>query len=84
MRSPFVVKYLRSSVFIDYEQALDSVDRRALVRVLSLYGIQEKYIKVISAMYENNTVAVKVGNEVSNWLCIKSEVKPGRVTSPFI
>ena len=33
--------------FIDYEQAFDSVDRRAVVKVLSLYGIPEKYIKVI-------------------------------------
>ena len=50
--------------FIDYEQAFDSVDRTALTKVLSLYGIPEKYIKVICAMYENNTAAVKVGNEV--------------------
>ena len=27
---------------IDYEQALDSVDRRALAKVLSLYGIPDK------------------------------------------
>ena len=34
--------------FIDYEQAFDSVDRRALAKVLlSLYGIPEKYIKLI-------------------------------------
>ena len=46
--------------FIDYEQAFDSVDRRALVKVLFLYGIPDKYIKVICAMYENNTAAVKV------------------------
>jgi hypothetical protein len=54
--------------FIDYEQAFYSVDRRALVKVLSLYGIPDKYIKVISAMYENNTASVKVGNEVSSYL----------------
>ena len=70
--------------FIDYEQAFDSVDRRALTKVLSLYGIPEKYIKVICAMYENNTAAVKVGNEVSNWFCIKSGVKQGCALSPFI
>ena len=69
--------------FIDYEQAFDSVDRRALAKVLSLYGIPDKYIKVISGMYENDTAAVKVGNEVSSWFCIKSEVKLGCVLSPF-
>ena len=56
--------------FINYKQVFDSVDRRALTKVLSLYGIPGKYIKVICAMYKNNTSAVKVGNEVSNWLCI--------------
>ena len=44
--------------FINYEQAFDFVDRRALAKVLSLYGIPDKYIKVISAIYENNTAAV--------------------------
>ena len=51
--------------FIDYEQVFDSNDRRALAKVLSLYGIPDKYMKVISTMYENNTATVKIGNEVS-------------------
>ena len=70
--------------FIDYEQDSDSVDRRSLKKVLSLYGIPEKYIKVICAMYGNNTTAVKVENEVSNWFCIKSGVKQGCVLFSFI
>ena len=52
--------------FIDYEQAFDSVDRRALAKV------PDKYINVITAMYENNTAAVKVEYEVSSWFRIKS------------
>ena len=35
-------------------------------------------------MHENNTAAVKVGNEVSSWFYIKSGVKQGCVLSPFI
>ena len=70
--------------FIDYEQALDSVDRRALAKFLSLYGILEINIEVIFAMYENNTAADKVENEVSNWFCIKSGVKQRCVLSPLI
>ena len=42
-----------------------------------MYGISDKYIKMISAMYENNTAAVKVGNEISSWFCIKSGLKQG-------
>ena len=39
---------------------------------------------MISSMYENNTAAVKVGNEVSSWFRIRSGVKQGCVLSPFI
>ena len=67
--------------FIDYEQAFDSVDRRALSKVLSLYGIANKYIKVISAMYKNNAAAVKVGNEANSWFRIRSRVRQGCVPS---
>ena len=30
------------------------------MKILSLYGILEKYIKAVIAMYENKTVAVKM------------------------
>ena len=66
---------------IDYEQAFDFVDRRALAKVLSLYGIPDNHF---IAMYKNNTAVVKVGNKVSSWFCIKSRVKLGCVLSPFI
>ena len=39
---------------------------------------------MISAIYENNTAAVKARNEVSDWFRIKSGVKQGRVLSPFV
>ena len=58
-------------------------DRATLSKVLSLYCIPGKYIKVISDM-ENNTAVVKVGNEVNSWSCIKSGVQQGCVLSPFI
>ncbi|XP_065582694.1 uncharacterized protein LOC136041845 [Artemia franciscana] len=70
--------------FIDYKQVFYSIDRRALGNVLFLYDIRDKYIRVISAMYESNTAAVKVGIEVSGWFCIKSGVKQGCVLSPII
>ena len=35
-------------------------------------------------MYQNNTAAVKVGNEVNSWFCIKSGVKKGCILSPFM
>ena len=70
--------------FIDFEQAFGSADRRALAKALSLYGLPDKYIKVNSAMCENNTAVVKVGNVVTSWLHIKLGVKQGSLLSLFI
>ena len=67
--------------FIDYEEVLDSADRRALVKVLSLYGISDKYTIVIRTVYENIIVVVKVGNEDTSWFRIRSGVKQGSVLS---
>ena len=54
------------------------------MKVLSLYSIPDKHIKVIIAMYKNNTSVVKVGNEVSSLFNIKLGVKQGCVLSPLI
>ena len=70
--------------FIDYEQIFESVDRRALAKILTLYGIADKYTKVISTKNENKTAAVKEGNKVSSWFRIESGVKQSCVLSPFI
>ena len=49
-----------------------------------MYGIPDKHIKKISAMYENNTDMVKIGNVVSSWFRIKCEVQKNCVLSKFI
>ena len=53
------------------------------MKVLSLYGMPDKYIKVISAIYETNIAAVKVGNDVSSWFCSESGFKLSSVLSSF-
>ena len=65
-RTPLVLS------FIDYEKVADSADRRALAKVISLYDIPDKYIKVLSNIYENDAAAVKLGNEISSGFRMKS------------
>ena len=48
--------------------------RRALAKVLSLYSMPDKYIKVFSAMYEDNTAVVKVGNKVAAGFVLNQEL----------
>ena len=45
--------------FIDNEQVSDSAYGRALAKILYLYGILDKYIKVAIAMPGNNISAVR-------------------------
>jgi len=70
--------------FIDCEKVFELADRRALAKILSFYGIPDKYIKVISTIFGNNNAAVKVENEISGWFRIKSRVKKGHFISPFM
>ena len=57
-------------------QPMEELKRRS-------YGLPDKYIKVICAMYEKNVAVVMVGNEARSWLRIESRVKPGCFLSPF-
>lgn len=50
--------------FIYYKKAVESVDGKAFVKVLSLFGIQDKYIKGIRTALENNIASVKVRSKV--------------------
>ena len=70
--------------FIDYGKAFGPADRRAFAKVLSSYGIQHKYVKGISDIYNNDIAVVKVGNEVSSGFCIKSGVEKACFISKFI
>ena len=44
----------------------------------------DNYIKVISAMQENNIDAVKVGCEINIWLGVVPEYKQGWILSLFL
>ena len=54
-------------------------DRNTLVKVLSLYGIPDKQIKVISAMYKNNILKVKVGSEIFSRFVTEPTFKQGYI-----
>ena len=66
-----------------YEQAFDSVDRRSLAKVLSLYGIPEKCIKVICAMYKNNIAAVKVGMRLATGFVLNQDLSRAVFNPPL-
>ena len=46
--------------FVDYEKALDSVERTAISNALYEQGINETYIKLIENIYANGTSVVRL------------------------
>ena len=42
-------------------EKFDSPNREVLMKVLSLYCIQDKYVKVVGTMVKNNIIVVIVG-----------------------
>ena len=49
--------------FIDLEKAYDRVDRRALWKVMELYGVGEKLRKVVESMNEGGKACVRICSE---------------------
>ena len=49
--------------FMDLEKAYDRVDRGALWRMLSLYGIGGKLLSAVKSFYVDSRACVRVGNQ---------------------
>ena len=71
-------------LFIDFENAFDSVDRECLWRVLKYYGVPEKLVSMIISLYEETECCVKTENGTTRFFKIMSGVRQGCVLSPFL
>lgn len=71
-------------IFVDYEKAFDSIDRKTLWKIMKAYGIPEKFISMVKAFYRNCRVSVLHGSSKSEWFDVKSGVKQGCVMSGFL
>ena len=70
--------------FVDFEKAFDSVHRETLWKLLKIYGIPDKLVNMIKAMYRNSKCEVICGIETSQWFDVKSRVKQGCVMSGLL
>ncbi|KAG1686094.1 Retrovirus-related Pol polyprotein from type-1 retrotransposable element R2 [Nymphon striatum] len=68
--------------FIDYSKAFDKVQHTTLIKLLEQINIDDKDLRIIKNLYWNQTAAVKVGDELSEWKSIKRGVRQGCVMSP--
>ena len=69
---------------MDFEKAFDSIDRDSLWKILRYYGIPEKIVSLIVALYENTECCVRTQDGNTIYFRIKSGVKQGCVLSPLL
>jgi len=70
--------------FIDFEKAFDSIHRESLWKIMKSYGIPDKLIAVVKALYKDFECAVIDDNEKTEWFPIKTGVKQGCNMSGFL
>ena len=70
--------------FMDLEKAYDSVNRKGLWQVLSMYGVSGKLLEGIKSLHEGSKACVRVNGTLSEWFEIKNGVKQGCVMSPWL
>jgi len=68
--------------FIDYSKAFDKVQHETLFSILDQLDIDGKTLRWIRNLYWEQTAAVRVDNELSEWMNIKRGVRQGCVLSP--
>ena len=70
--------------FIDFEKAFDSVHRDTLWKLLRLYGIPQKIIGMIQALYRDFTCSVLHEGNLTPWFAVRTGVKQGCMLSPLL
>ena len=70
--------------FIDFEKAFDSIHRESLWCILRHYGIPCKIVTIIKMLYEGFKSKVICGQNLTEEFDIKTGVKQGCISSPFL
>ena len=75
------------SLFVAYmglEKAYDRIDRDAMWRVLSMYEINGKLLKVVQSLYERSETCVRVCREEGEWFRVDVGLRQGCVMTPWL
>ena len=69
--------------FVDFSKVFYSIHRVSMLKLLKLYGLFNKTIALIKAMFEGFESCVRVGQEHTDFFDITTGVRQGVVLSPL-
>jgi hypothetical protein len=70
--------------FVDFEKAFDSIHRDSLWIIMRQYGIPQKLIQMVKALYADFQCSVIDENETTDWFPVITGVKQGCCMSGFL
>jgi hypothetical protein len=70
--------------FVDFEKAFDSIHRDSLWIIMRQYGIPQKLIQMVKALYADFQCSVIDENETTDWFPVITGVKLGCCMSGFL
>ena len=70
--------------FMDLEKAYDKIDRDALWKVLSMYGVRGKLLNAVKSFYKGSVACVRIGNSTSDCFSVNVGLRQGCVMSPWL
>ena len=77
-------KLIAVITFIDFSKAFDSIHRGKLFSILLAYGIPDKLVQAIRALYSNTRAKVCSPDGDSDWFSISAGVLQGDTLAPFL
>jgi sorting nexin-29 len=71
-------------LFIDFRKAFDSVNRKVLYKILRVFGIPKKLVRLIKMCLSETCSKVRVGKLLSDKFPIQNGLKQGDALSPLL
>merc|ERR1712002_761243 len=65
--------------YMDLDKAYERIDRDAMWRVLSMYGINGELLAAVQSMYERSECCVRVCREECEWFNVRIRLRQGFV-----
>ena len=63
--------------FLDPEKVYDRIDRKAMWKVLRIYGIGGRLLRAVKSLYAGSRACVRVGSELSERLSVRVGLRQG-------